>query len=409
VSIPSPVSQGVTLLPDPEPREARYTIVSADDHLIEPADLFEGRMPAALAAAAPRVVENDDGTQAWLFEDKLYPQIGLNAVAGRPAEEWTMEPARFEQMRRGCWDIHERIRDMDIGGIWASVCFPSLFAGFAGSVFHQSHDPDLGLACVRAWNSWHIDEWAGAYPERIIPLQLPWLPDPRSGAEEVRRNAERGFRALSFPENPSHLGLPSMHTEHWDPILEACEETQTVICLHTGSSFWTAVTTPGAPLEEITTLFPVNALVCATDWLWARVPVRFPEIRICMSEGGIGWVPMLLDRLDYVMAHSARGGELAWHGTELSPSDVLQRNFWFCTIDDPSIIAIRHRIGVDHITLDIDYPHADSSWPDTQLLVHDRIGGLPDDEIRKITYENASRLFRHPVSPRHRGVEAARQ
>ncbi|TMC51337.1 MAG: amidohydrolase [Chloroflexi bacterium] len=386
----------VTLLADPEPRPARYTIVSVDDHLIEPPDLFAGRIPAPLAGGAPRVIEGEDGSQAWLYEDKLYPNIGLNAVAGRPIEEWSMEPARFDQMRRGCWDIHARIRDMDLAGIWASVCFPSLIAGFAGSVFSQSRDQALGLACVRAWNDWHAEVWAGSYPQRIIPLQIPWLSDPEVAAEEVRRNAARGFRALSFPENPAHLGLASMHSGHWDPLLRACEQTQTVICLHTGSSFWTPVSSPGAPLEEITTLFSVNALVCAADWLWSLVPVRFPEIRIAMSEGGIGWVPMLLDRLDYVMTHSAQG-ENAWHGTDLSPSQVLQRNFWFCTIDDPSLVPLRHRIGVDRIMVDVDFPHADTTWPDTQLLVEQRFGALPDDEIRAITCENAARLFRFPL------------
>ncbi len=90
-----------TLLPDPAPRERHATIISVDDHLIEPAHLFEGRMPASLQEAAPRVVTLDDGRESWVFEDRFYPQVGLNAVAGRPKEEWSMEPARFDEMRRG--------------------------------------------------------------------------------------------------------------------------------------------------------------------------------------------------------------------------------------------------------------------------------------------------------------------
>jgi predicted TIM-barrel fold metal-dependent hydrolase len=187
-----------------------------------------------------------------------------------------------------------------------------------------------------------------------------------------------------------------VHTEHWDPFLSACEETGTVVCLHTGSGAWTAATSPGAPLELYTTLFPVNAVAAAADWLWARIPIRFPRLDIALSEGGIGWVPMLLDRLDYVMAHSAKG-ESTWRGTDLLPSEALRRNFWFCSIDDPSTLPARHRIGVDHIMLECDYPHADSTWPDTQLIAAERLGGLPEDEVRLITHANAARLFRHPL------------
>jgi predicted TIM-barrel fold metal-dependent hydrolase len=388
----------VTLLPEPQPRVRTYTIVSVDDHLIEPPDVFKGRMPAALADRAPTVVELDRGAQAWSFEGNLYPNIGLNAVVGRPQDEWSMEPARFDEMRKGCWDIHARIADMDLAGVWASLCFPSLVAGFAGVVFSRSRDPELGLACVRAWNDWHHEVWAGTYPERIIPLQITWLMDPEVAAAEVRRNAQRGFKALSFPENPFHVDLPSMHTNHWDPLLAACEETATVVCLHTGSAAWSASRSPGAPLEEATTLFPVNGLVATAEWLWARIPLRFPGLHIALSEGGIGWVPMLLDRLDYVMAHSGVGMAGTWVG-DISPSEAVLRNFWFCSINDPTTLRVRDRIGVEKIMVESDYPHADSSWPDTQTLLVERLAGLSAEEAQMITHANAARLFRHPLPP----------
>ena len=187
--------------------------------------MFDGRLPAALADRAPRIVETDDGRQVWRYEDRDYPNIGLNAVIGRPREEWSMEAARFDEMRRGCWDIDARIADMDLAGIWASLNFPSLIAGFAGTVFWKSDDPELGLAVLRAWNDWHLEVWAGSFPDRIIPLQLPWLADPQLAAEELRRNAARGFKAVSFPELPAQCGIPSLHSGVWDPFFAACEET----------------------------------------------------------------------------------------------------------------------------------------------------------------------------------------
>jgi predicted TIM-barrel fold metal-dependent hydrolase len=385
-----------TFAPEPEARERRYTIISVDDHLIEPAHVFEGRMPADLQADAPHVVTLDDGRETWVYEDGFYPQVGLNAVAGRPKAEWSMEPARFDEMRRGCWDIDARVHDMDLDGVYASLCFPSLIAGFAGTIFAKSKNPELGLAALRAWNDWHIEEWAGPHPDRIIPLQLAWINDPEVAAADIYANAARGFKAVSFPENPFDLRLPAMIDPHWDPFLRACEETETVICLHNGSSSWTAARSPGAPLELYTSLFPVNALVTAADWLWAKIPTRFPNIKIAFSQGGISWVPMLIDRIEYVLDHSAVGSH-GWDDPNVSPVDALRRNFWFCTIDIGSTFALRDHIGVDHICIESDYPHADSTWPDTQPNATKALTGIPDDVVRKVTWENASKLFRHPV------------
>jgi predicted TIM-barrel fold metal-dependent hydrolase len=398
---PGQTSARPRLLPDPEPRPAPYVVISVDDHLIEPPDLFEGRLPDGLAEGAPRIVEDDDGTQAWLFDGNRYPNIGLNAVVGRPKEDWSMDPARYDEMRPGCYDIDARIRDMDLAGIWASLCFPSLIAGFSGAVFSRCSDPELGLACLRAWNDWHHEVWAGTHPGRIIPLQIAWLGDPKVAADDVRRNAERGFRAVSFAEMPAMLHLPSLHTGHWDPFLEACAETETVVCLHTGSSSWAPLPSHDPPFELFPTLFPVNAYLTAADWLWSGVCVRFPELKIALSEGGLGWVAMLADRADYVLEHSGSGTESgAWRG-DLAPSEVLRRNFFFCSIDDPSALEQRHRIGVDNIMVESDYPHADSSWPDTQALLATRLADLSEAEVHAITHGNAARLFRHPLPEGH--------
>ena len=176
--------------------------------------------------------------------------------------------------------------------------------------------------------------------------------------------------------------MPSIFSGAWDPFFAACEETSTVVCLHTGASGWAPLPSPDPPFELFPTLFPVNALLAAAEWLWSGVPLRFPDLAVAMSEGGIGWVPMLLDRADYVLEHSASGSESTSWPSELRPSEVLRRNFWFCTIDDPSTIELRHRIGVDHIMVESDYPHADSTWPDTQLVLEKTLGHLPDDELR---------------------------
>ncbi|HVT22221.1 MAG TPA: amidohydrolase family protein [Mycobacteriales bacterium] len=385
------------LLPDPAPRTRQHVVISVDDHIIEPPDMFDGRLPSKLQDRAPKVVEKDGGAQTWVYEGKEYPNVGLNAVIGRPKDEWSMEPARFDEMRKGCWDIDARIHDMDLAGIWASLNFPSLIAGFAGTVFWKSDDKDLGLAVLRAWNDYHLEVWAGSYPERIIPLQIPWLADPALAAEEIRRNAERGFKAVSFPELPAHAGIDSLHTRTWDPFFAACEETGTTVCLHTGSAQWAPIPAYDTPFETYTTLFPAHALIAAADWLWSQVPVRFPQLNITLAEGGLGWIGMLADRADYVLAHSASGSESGTWKDDLKPSEVLKRNFWFCSIDDPTAFGAAATIGVDHILVESDYPHADSTWPDTQDVVAANLAHLSAEDIAKVTHLNAAKLFRHPL------------
>ena len=386
----------VTWLPEPARAERYYTVISVDDHIVEPPHAFEGRMPARLADRAPRVVERDDGTEAWVFEGQELPNVGFNAVVGRPVTEYSFEPARFDEMRRGAWDIAARIADMDLNGVYASVCFPSFLPGFAGQRLQQlTDDPDLALACVRAWNDWVVEEWAGTAPGRMIPLQIPYLLDPSVGADEVRRNAERGFKAMTFSEAPHLLGLPSLHTGHWDPLMAACEETETVVCLHVGSSGTSPATAPDAPSDTIGVLFFGYAMFAAVDWLYSRIPVRFPNLKICLSEGGIGWVAGLLDRLEHVRKYDAMYG--TWNDLQLSPADTFRRNFWVCAIDDPSAFLQREVIGVENILVESDYPHADSTWPHTQQKLAAQLAGLPAADVERVTWANASALFRHPV------------
>ncbi len=150
---------------------------------------------------------------------------------------------------------------------------------------------------------------------------------------------------------------------------------------------------PDAPGLQIgATLFGQLSLTAAAEWLWSEYPVKHPTLKIAMSEGGIGWVAMLIDRLDNLIDRSGYGA-----GWEERPSDVLRRNFWFCTLDDPSTIDTRHTIGVENIMVETDFPHGDGTWPDTQLVIEKLWGHIPDDELRMMCSENAAKLYRHPL------------
>jgi predicted TIM-barrel fold metal-dependent hydrolase len=381
-------------LPEPEPATVRHTVISVDDHLVEPPDMFEGRLPAKLQDRAPKVVLNERGHEVWEFEGNAHYQPGMNAVAGRRPSSYGLEPFRFDQMRPGCYDVHERVKDMDLGGIWAAVNFPSMITGFCGRVYSTARDPELGYATTRAYNDWMVEEWWQQHPDRLIPLGITYLADPETAAAEIRRNADRGVVAVTFPERPHKIGFPSIFDDSWDPVMRACADTDTVICQHVGSSGLADVA-PGAPSGATATLFGQLALTSCAEWVWSGWPLRYPDLKIAMSEGGLGWVAMLLDRLDFM---ADRGEYLSnGYGPDARPGDVVQSNFWFCTLDDRSTIDTRHRIGVEHIMLEVDYPHGDTTWPDTQRVIEEHWGHVPDDELRLMTHANAAKLFRHPL------------
>jgi predicted TIM-barrel fold metal-dependent hydrolase len=380
-------------LPEPQPAQVRYTVISVDDHVVEPPHLFRSWLPATLYERGPQMIETERGALVWQFEGQTYSQVGMNAVAGRRSDTVQMEPFRLDQMRPGCYDIDQRVTDMDLGGIWAMLNFPSQITGFCGRVFAAAKDVEVGQACVRAWNDWLYHEWYLAYPQRIIPGGITYLSDPAAAVREIERNAARGFTSLTLPERPHAIGLPSLwDREHWDPIIAACVETETVISLHVGSSGLHPIPPGGPALELGATMFGQLSLGACSEWLWSGYPLRHPKLKIAMSEGGIGWVPMLIDRLDNIVDRSGYG-----RGWSERPADVLRRNFWFCTLDDPSTIALRHVIGIDHIMLETDYPHGDGTWPRTQDVIADAWGDIPPHELRKLCSENAAALYRHPL------------
>jgi len=365
-------------------------LISVDDHLVEPPDMFDGRLPAKFDDVAPKVVRRADGSDVWTFNNTVIPNVGLNAVAGRPKEEYGVEPTAFDEMRPGCYDIHERVKDMNAAGVLGSMCFPS-FPGFASRLFAAAEDKELALAVVKAYNDWHIDEWCGSYPGRFIPMAIPVVWDPELAAAEVRRNAAKGCHSITFTENPSTLGYPSFHNAHWDPLWKALVDTDTVLSIHLGSSGKLTLTSPDAPVDVMITLQPMNICQAASDLLWSRIPREFPTLKIALSEGGTGWIPYFLERVDrtYDMHHLWTGQNF---GGKL-PSEVFREHFLTCFIEDPVGVKLRHDIGMDNIAWECDYPHSDSTWPYPAEELLKACAGVPDDELNKITYENAMRWY----------------
>lgn len=365
-------------------------LVSVDDHVVEPPDLFNGRLPAKYADLAPQFITNPDGTNVWKYNGETVSNVALNAVAGRPREEYGIEPTSFTQLRKGTYDHNERVKDMSADGVLGSLCFPS-FPQFCGQLFARTDDKDVALAMVQAYNDWHIDEWCGSHPGRFIPCALPAIWDPEVMATELRRVAKKGCHSMTFSENPSKLGWPSIHSDHWDPVWKVCSEESIVVCMHIGSSSQLTITSPDAPMDVMITLQPMNIVQAAADLVWSKMLRKFPDLKVALSEGGIGWIPYFLERIDYNYDRHH-----AWTGQDFGdklPSEVFNEQILTCFISDKFGLASREYLDMDMVTWECDYPHSDSNWPQSPELFLQSVDGLSDVEIDKVTHLNAMKQF----------------
>jgi len=391
-------SETVTFIDEPATEPLFCPLISVDDHALEPANLFEGRLPQRLQDRAPYVEPAADGAPWWMIDGVRLPITLLNGASGRVMSEWLPVASDFDELRAGCFDSQARLADLDQAGVWASLCFGSTIWGFAGTRFSIMSDPEVGLACLRAYNDWMLEEWCGVAPERYIPCQLPWLRDGEVAADEIRRNAERGFKAVSFSENPEGLGFPNIYDPFWDPFLRACEETETVVNLHVGSSGTRHRPCSASPESVSIALFPVSGILALVDWIYAGVPLRFPKLTIALSEAGVSWVPMAIERLRRAYRH-AEGFGRGWPKDAPTPVELVHRNFVFTSIEDPSGFRMLDLIGEDRVMVETDYPHFDSTWPACQAMIRDQLSGMDPNTIRKLCFENAARIYRHPAPP----------
>ncbi|MET0902218.1 MAG: amidohydrolase family protein [Acidimicrobiales bacterium] len=385
-------------------------LVSIDDHVVEPPDMFHRHVPAKLADQAPHVVVGDNGVDQWIYRGRPTGVSGLNAVVSWPPEEWGRDPASFEEMRPGVYDPAERVRDMDRNGILASMCFPT-FTGFSAG--HLSHfKDDITVVMIQAYNDWHIDEWDGSHPGRFIPLAIIPTWDPDLAVAEIRRVAAKGCHAVTMPELPHLEGLPSYHDEsHWGPVFQALCDEGVVMCCHIGQGFRAINSPPDAPIDNLIILACQVSALAAQDLLWGPAMRNYPDLRIAFSEGGIGWIPFYLDRCDrhYTNQKWLRrdfGGRL--------PSDAFREHTLACYVTDPTSLKLYEDIGIDIIAWECDYPHSDSLWPDAPEFVLNELeqAGVSDDDMHKITWENASRFFHwdpFAVVPREQATVGARR
>jgi predicted TIM-barrel fold metal-dependent hydrolase len=403
-------------------------IISVDDHVIEPAHLWQEWLPSRYRAAGPRserhrigalrfvggskgfdfdidpVDGSGDVADMWVYEDRAFPHKRPTAAAGLPFDEIELRSITYDEMRPGCFDPKARLEDMDLGHIDKSVCFPT-FPRFCGQQFLEASDHDLAEHCVYAYNNWMIEEWCGDSGGRLVPLVIIPLWEPHLAVAEMTRTAALGAKAVCFSEIPPHLGLPSIHSGAWDPFFRVCEETDTAICMHIGSSSRVPETSADAPAAVTTVLTFANSAAGLTDWLFSGNFVKFPRLKVAFSEGQIGWVPYVLERADDVWQQH-RGWQSESGSLPEAPSTYYYRNVFSCFFRDRTGIAMLPVVGEDNVTFESDYPHTDSTWPRTRAVAEENLAGLTDEQIWKIVRGNAARLLSLPDV--HFGVEGQR-
>lgn len=374
------------------PLQADSQIVSVDDHLFEPRTTWTSRVPARYAERAPHLIE-DGNVEYWIYEQQAFiAYSGLDITVTRDPSEYGWGGLHSRDIPAACTDPVARAADMDIDGVAVQACFPT-FPRFAGTRFLlDSKDMKLALLCVQAYNDFVIDEWCAAVPGRFIPVAILPLWDVSLAVAELERVAAKGARTVSFPENFEPLGLPSIHSHHWDPVFRAAEAAGLPLSIHFGTSGKLPRTSADAPDAVFISLMATNSMATAADYIFSHAFDKFPRLRVALSEGGIGWIPYMIERLDYTWERQRYLSRLG----PRRPSEVFREHLYGCFIDDVAGVAQRDQIGVNNLMLESDYPHSDTSWPNTRKRAQEVLAMVNDEDAARIAEWNARELYNFP-------------
>jgi predicted TIM-barrel fold metal-dependent hydrolase len=385
-------------------------IISVDDHVMEPPDLWTARAPDSIKDRVPRVERVPDrytwkhgkaykssepakpGEEydVWQYEDYRFPLYQGLAAAGIDPHKIDNGPIRYAEMRDGAKYQGARLVDMASNHVEAAVCFPNTLPRFCGQTFAERSDKELALWCLRTFNDWVIDEWCGgAALGKLIPVTVAPLWDIDLAVAEIERCAAKGSYALSFSENTTLLGLPAIYSGYWDPVFQACEETGTTICVHVGSSSHVYASCQEAPFIVGSTMAYVGSMGSVLDFIFSGTLERHPNLKLMISEGQAGWLPYLIEQADKFWSH--RGNSAFGSDLPSPPSSYIPGKLWTCIYDDDTALRERNIIGMDQLCYETDYPHADGSFPHSYSSVEKMISsaGLTEEETYKLVRGNA--------------------
>jgi predicted TIM-barrel fold metal-dependent hydrolase len=377
------------------------TIIDADTHLTEPHDLWTARAPAAYRDRVPQV-RDVDGRPTWVVDGITLGRAGAAGVVGRDGVKvpgMTFLSWGIEDIHTGAHCVPDRLQMMDEQGIWAEIVYPNT-VGFGGQRFGALADPALRRLAVEIYNDAmaEIQEQSGG---RLVPMGVLPFWDIELAVHEVGRMAQLGLHGINTTSAPHEHGLPDLGSPHWDPVWEAASDLGLPVNFHIGASdsdmSWFGTVSWPSLNDELkmglgSSMLYINNAAVIGNLIYSGVLERFPALQVVSVESGAGWIPFVLQALDYQVGEMTTA---AVAHLSMAPSEYFRRQFhtcfWFERRGIPEAIEV---LGWEHLMFETDYPHPTCTYPDGLAFAADALAQLDDPEARQgIMGANAARLY----------------
>ncbi len=377
-------------------------IVSADDHVIEHPEVWTSRISRSrFSDRVPHLQRQPDGSECWMVEGNRLPLLGTGS-AGALRSDRSGEPRRFEEVPAQAWKPLQRLAAMDRDGIDYSVLYPSV-AGVAGETFARVADPELELACVRAYNDFLIDEWAAVSP-RFVPQCLIPLASIESAVAEIRRAAKRGHKAVIVPPVPDRLreGAPHINELAYEPLWNICEELDLPVCFHAGSLPQLELAPYAGLSPRLTEAMraitrPAGITSIISNFIVSRIAERHPKLKVIFGESTVGLVPYILEVADYAFVQRGLQRQFNY---DLTLSDIFRRNCYAVSwYDNAGIRQTCDYVGAKNILWASDFPLATSTWPDSRSFISRFSERLSEVQRQRVLCYNAAELYKLDIKP----------
>lgn len=373
------------------PASTRF--ISADSHVVEPADLWVNELPASLRDRAPRIEHRADGDYR-LIDDMVPSPVGLEGpmlVAKMAGGVERYRGYRYEETPAGAWNPAARLADLDRDNVVGEVLYPGGF----GLALQALRDQDFGDACIRVYNHW-LSDFCTHAPARFVGAGLITANGTIEQAiASAQYCADLGMGTLLLPHDAD---IP-YYDAHWNPFWETAQEMGLPVALHVAGGrkalFRSQSALPATPPRFVPTAARltrnrINMAEVVADLIWGGVPLRFPELKIVIVECGIGWAPYQMTMMNHVWSDHRR-----WIEPQLPepPSYYFNRQFWITFEDDEPGLRTLDFLNTDHIMWGNDYPHTEGTFPNSVETVQHQFAGLPEITKRKLVFENARTLY----------------